>query len=50
MLCGHLDGDVSALADQLLVQAGSAAVVPPVPAPASQVLSDQPTDELAASG
>ncbi|HEY3944028.1 MAG TPA: hypothetical protein VGL78_02280 [Solirubrobacteraceae bacterium] len=48
MLCGHLEGDVSALADQLLVQAGSAAVVPPVPTPASQAPSDQPTDELAA--
>jgi hypothetical protein len=50
MLCGHLEGDVSALADQLLVQADTAIVAPPVPAPASRAPSDQPTNELAASG
>jgi hypothetical protein len=45
MLCGHLEGDLSALADQLLAESASAA--PPVPAPAGQALSDQPTEELA---
>jgi hypothetical protein len=45
MLCGHLEGDISALADQLLAE--SASTTPPVPAPAGQALSDQPTDELA---
>jgi hypothetical protein len=32
MLCGHLDGDICALADRLLAEAGSAVVTPTAPA------------------
>jgi hypothetical protein len=45
MLCGHLEGDLSALADQLVAKSASATL--PRPAPAGQALSDQPTEELA---
>ncbi|MGN6169348.1 MAG: hypothetical protein ACTHQQ_14445 [Solirubrobacteraceae bacterium] len=64
MLCGHLDGDISALADQLLAEASAAVPAGPVPtppagpppappaapapAPPDAALSEQPTDELAA--
>jgi hypothetical protein len=47
MLCGHLDGDVCALADQLGAEARSAAASPPAPAPPDPPISDQPTEELA---
>jgi hypothetical protein len=59
MLCGHLEGDVCAIADQLLAEARSSAVAPSragagdftvapsAPADAGHALCDQPTEELA---
>jgi hypothetical protein len=47
MLCGHLEGDLCTLAEQLLAEQSAAAVAAPVPAPAGHELSDQPTEELA---
>jgi hypothetical protein len=62
MLCGHLDGDISTLADRLLAEQRAAAVAAPLPvaprhersdhptkrpAPPRHERSDQPTNELA---
>ena len=47
MLCGHLDGDICALADRLLAEAGSAYPTFIVPASPSDAPADSPLNGLA---